>query len=420
VPYPLSGIIASRLVAALAVKWLGNANFASALNKSLPGNVTSEMGLAIGDLADLARKSPEVARIIEDESDRVAGNNGVAGAVGEADAPGKLRERLLAADGGREYIAAWDRFMERYGMRCPGEIDLTRERWRDYPAALLPAIAGHMRSVEAGEHRAKFAQGAAEAEEAARSLLTDLRKQPFGWWKQRVMSRLVHVFRDFMGLREHPKYLLVRMLGLFRNGLLEEGDRLKQAGIVDRKDDVFFLTLNELRGLLEDLEQGRDLSGRRIAETVTARKADYERYCKLKPPRLMTSAGEIIQGRLGAKDAPEGALVGTPVSAGVVEGVARIVLNPQGAKLDKGEIMVAPMTDPGWTPLFQSAIGLVMEVGGLMTHGAVVAREYGLPAVVGVDGATERIKDGDRLRLDGTRGFVQILAKDNTGQDAAD
>jgi pyruvate,water dikinase len=223
-----------------------------------------------------------------------------------------------------------------------------------------------------------------------------------------------------MGLREHPKYLLVRLLGLFRTGLLEEGEKLKQAGVIDRKDDVFFLTLNEMRTLLEDLEQGRDPSGHVIADTVAARKADYERYRKLKPPRLMTSVGEIIQGRLGAKDAPEGALVGTPVSAGVVEGIARIVLNPQGAKLDKGEIMVAPMTDPGWTPLFQSAIGLVMEVGGLMTHGAVVAREYGLPAVVGVDGATERIKNGDRLRLDGTRGFVQILGADSASQAASD
>lgn len=293
--------------------------------------------------------------------------------------------------------------MRLYGMRCPGEIDVTRPRWREDASTLLPAIDSHIRSVQPGEHREKFAQGAREAEAAARDLVARLRAQPFGWFKAKLMTRLLTVFRNMMGLREHPKYALMQQFGHIREALLEEARQLVYAGVLRREDDVFYFTLAELL----ELTRGTPMAD--LDQLLDQRKRDYERYCSLTPPRLMTSEGEIITGRRKQQDAPEGALLGTPVSAGIVEGIARVVLRPEEAKLNKGEILIAPFTDPGWTPLFHSAVGLVMEVGGLMTHGAVVAREYGLPAVVGIDGATERIKDGDYIRLDGTRGFVLVL-----------
>jgi len=129
---------------------------------------------------------------------------------------------------------------------------------------------------------------------------------------------------------------------------------------------------------------------------------------KLAPPRAITSEGEIITAKPGAH-VPPGALAGSPVSAGTVEGRARVILKLGEAKMDKGDILVTLYTDPGWTPLFPLAAGLVTEVGGLMTHGAVVAREYGIPAVVGVDNATRKIRDGQKIRVDGTLGFVEIL-----------
>ncbi|WP_028550574.1 phosphoenolpyruvate synthase [Paenibacillus sp. UNC451MF] len=384
-PFPLSGIISSRLIKTLAERWLGDTEAINVLNKSLPGNVTSELGLMIGDLADTARRYPEVAEIIRQ---------------GDAD---HFQSRLQKAEGGEEFMRQWDRFMQLYGMRCPGEIDLTRRRWRDDPGALLPAVENHMRTMQPGEHRERFAQGAEEAEAAARELVSRVRALPFGWFKAKLLSRLIQVFRHMMGVREHPKYVMIRLFGFIRQALLEEARSLVAQGMLQMEEDIFYLTLDEM------LQLTRGGAAAHLQEQIEERKRDYARFQALTPPRLMTSEGEIITGSRQRKDAPEGALLGTPVSAGVVEGIARVVMRPDEAKLNKGEIMIAPFTDPGWTPLFHSAIGLVMEVGGLMTHGAVVAREYGIPAVVGIEGATSRIKDGDTIRLDGSRGYVLIL-----------
>ncbi|MBA2937512.1 phosphoenolpyruvate synthase [Paenibacillus sp. CGMCC 1.16610] len=389
IPYPLAGIISSRLLNALSIKWLGDTEIVHVLNRGLSGNITSEMGLMIGDLADAARPYPQVTDLI------LHGD------------PLQFREKLQQVEGGSVFGQHWDRFMELYGMRCPGEIDITRPRWREDPSTLLPSIGSHMRSMEPGEHRAKFAEGALQAEAAAIDLLKRLRAQPFGRLKAKLMSRLVSVFRGLMGLREHPKYLMMQHFYLVRKGLLDEGNSLVKKGVLKRAEDVFYLSLDELLKLAE----GERPSG--VAALIQQRTEELKRFRGMTPPRLMTSEGEIVIGRRKLQDAPEGAFVGTPVSAGVIEGIARVVLRPEEAKLNKGEIMVAPFTDPGWTPLFHSAVGLVMEVGGLMTHGAVVAREYGLPAVVGIDGATTLIRDGDRIRLDGTRGYVLVLERND-------
>jgi phosphoenolpyruvate synthase/pyruvate phosphate dikinase len=383
--YPMSGVISSRLILSLSRRWLGDSNLLHVLNKSLPGNVTSEMGLRLGDLADIARLYPQVAELLHSEN-----------------AP-RFRESLHEAEGGFQFMQAWDQFIGLYGMRCPGEIDITRPRWGEDSSTLLPSIASHMRTLETGEHRERFALGKKEAEEAVSELLDRLSKKPFGWFKRMVMKRLVNVFRNFMGTRETPKYLMMQHLAMYRKAIREEAQSLVDKGILLQQDDVYYVTLDELVLLVE----GKPMNHLKAA--IEERKREYERYRTLSPPRLMTSEGELITGSRDQRDAPEHALLGTPVSSGVVEGFARVVLRPEEAKLNKGEILIAPFTDPGWTPLFHSCIGLVMEVGGLMTHGAVVAREYGLPAVVGIDGATKRIKDGDYIRLDGTRGYVLVL-----------
>ncbi|MEK3915251.1 phosphoenolpyruvate synthase [Paenibacillus sp. FSL H7-0331] len=383
--YPLSGVIASRLIQGLAVRWLHDNEVIHILNKSLIGNVTSEMGLMIGDLADIARQYPEVTALIHE---------------GRASS---FREALSTVEGGSVFLQAWDHFIQLYGMRCAGEIDITRPRWREDASSLLPSIESHIRTMRHKEHRERFAQGAVEAQTAADDLLDRLGKLPFGWFKKRLMGRLLRVFRDLMSIREHPKYLMMQHFGLFREAILKEAQNLVQEGILIEEEDVFYLTLDELL----HLTKGRPIE--HLSQIIVGRKKEHEHYKSLIPPRLMTSEGEIITGRRSHQDAPEHALLGTPVSAGIVEGIARVVLRPEDAKLNKGEILIAPFTDPGWTPLFHSCVGLVMEVGGLMTHGAVVAREYGLPAVVGIDDVTRLIHDGDLIRLDGTRGFVVVL-----------
>lgn len=214
------------------------------------------------------------------------------------------------------------------------------------------------------------------------------------------MERLIKVHRALIGLREHPKYMIVQNLDIVKQAILQEADRLVQTGILEHPEDVFWLSLHEIKEMIEIQRFDGDI--------VDERKEKYQRDKKLIPPRAFTSEGEIIFVIPGA-DAPPGALVGSPVSSGTVEGRARVILKLEGAQMEKGDILVAPYTDPAWTMLFPLASGLVTEVGGLMTHGAVVAREYGIPAVVGVDNATRKIIDGQQIRVDGTHGFVEIL-----------
>src|SRR5262249_31235525 len=141
------------------------------------------------------------------------------------------------------------------------------------------------------------------------------------------------------------------------------------------------------------------------------RKDAFESHQALTPPRVLTSDGEIVTGAYRRDHAPPGALLGLPVSAGTVEGRARVILDMANANIEAGEILVTAYTDPSWPPLFVAINGLVTEVGGLMTHGAVIAREYGLPSVVGVERATQLIRDGQRIRVHGTDGYVELLSQ---------
>ncbi|MEC1242351.1 PEP-utilizing enzyme, partial [Bacillus paralicheniformis] len=332
------------------------------LYKSLPHNVTTEMGLELGDLSDQARKYPEVI----DYFKRADSEN--------------FMEELLKIPGGAELKSSLDGFLKKYGMRCVGEIDMTRPRWAEAPVQLVPSILSHIRTTAPGEHRRKFKQGEMEAEEAKKDIISQFRFPE----KKRV-SRLVHMYRSLMGMREHHKFTLVKLMFLYKKAILKEARTLVEKGILNCEDDVFYFTLEELIALLENRGIGD------IPELLTDRKRQHMSNQKLTSPRVMTSEGEIITGRLRNAKSPEGALTGTPVSAGIIEGIARVVKSPEDAKLNQGDILVAPYTDPGWTPLFTSAAGLITEVGGMMTHGSVVAREYGIPAVVGIDKATDII-----------------------------
>lgn len=167
------------------------------------------------------------------------------------------------------------------------------------------------------------------------------------------------------------------------------------------KEDIYYLTFEELREVVRTQKLDYQI--------IHHRKVEYKLYEKLTPPRVITSDGEIIMGKYKRENLPADAIAGLPVSSGVVEGRARVILNMEDADLEDGDILVTSFTDPSWTPLFVSIKGLVTEVGGLMTHGAVIAREYGLPAVVGVENATKRIKDGERIRVNGTEGYIEIL-----------
>jgi pyruvate,water dikinase len=384
IPYVVPGIIASTLLRKIVVRKFGNAELFNNLNKSLPGNVTSEMGLELGDLADILRELPEVQEYLKTASDRsfYSGLDGVAG--------------------GDAFRQTFETFIDKYGMRCPGEIDITNNRWYEAPTQLVSALLSHIRSLKQGEHRQRFAAGEKEAEAAIQRMLNATEGNYF---KTKIITRLISVFRHLGGLREHHKYLIVTVMGECKKALMLEANNLVQKGVIKQAEDVYFVKLEELIQLVEN-----DFNGN-VLELIEKRKEQYQQHQSLKPPRVMTSEGEIIVVPPRVDNVPEGTLIGSPVSAGVAEGIARVIHRPENAILNEGEILVAPHTDPGWTPLFQSAIAIVTEVGGLMTHGAVVAREYGIPAVVGVDDATTLIKDGEKIRVDGVQGFVEILER---------
>jgi pyruvate,water dikinase len=216
---------------------------------------------------------------------------------------------------------------------------------------------------------------------------------------------MINRIRELAGLRETPKFTFIRILGEMRLALRIAGERLVSEGVLDEKDDIFFLHLNEMKSLGRgELTDARSLTA--------SRKADYLRQLKVRRiPRIMLSDGTAFYDYAGKIAVDENSILGSPVSAGVVEGRVHVVMNPNGARLEPGEIMVCPATDPAWTPLFLTAGGLITEVGGMITHGSVVAREYGIPAVVGITDATTILKTGQLIRLDGSTGLVTLLDK---------
>jgi len=188
---------------------------------------------------------------------------------------------------------------------------------------------------------------------------------------------------------------------VYKQALLEEAGRLVQAQVLREKEDIFYLTFQELQDVVR--------TNRVDDQLIRQREEAFRSYRALTPPRILTSDGEVIAGAYRRDSLPAGALAGLPVSAGTVEGCPRVILDMAEATLEAGDILVTACTDPSWTPLFVAIKGLVTEVGGLMTHGAVIAREYGLPAVVGVEHATQLIRDGQRIRVHGTDGYVELL-----------
>jgi phosphoenolpyruvate synthase/pyruvate phosphate dikinase len=363
--------------------WLGEKNAADTLTQSVPHNVTSEMGLALLDVADVIRPHPEVVAFLQ----HVEGEDFV--------------DELSKLAGGTEARDAIQAFLDTYGMRCAGEIDITRPRWSERPTTLVPVILGHIKNFEPGAGRKRFEQGLREARTKEREVLERLRALPDGEPKAEEAKRMIDRVRTGIGYREYPKYGMVSRYFVYKQALLREAERLVHANVLREKEDIFFLTFQELQAVVRTNQVDDQL--------IRRRKDAFRSYQALTPPRVLTSHGEVITGSYRRDDLPSGALVGLPVSAGTVEGRARVVVDMAEADLEAGDILVTTYTDPSWTPLFVTIQGLVTEVGGLMTHGAVIAREYGLPAVVGVQDATRLIRDGQRIRVHGTDGYVEIL-----------
>ncbi|MFE1629477.1 phosphoenolpyruvate synthase [Brevibacillus reuszeri] len=365
------------------MKWLDEKNAADTLSQSVPNNITSEMGLALLDVADVIRPYPQVIEYLQQVKDD------------------NFLDELIKFEGGQKARDAICDYLEKYGMRCTGEIDITRTRWSEEPITLVPMILGNIKNFEPHASKRKFEQGRQEALKKEQELLDRLKQLPDGEQKAKETKRMIDLIRNFSGFREYPKYGMISRYFVYKQALLKEADRLVQAGVIHEKEDVYYLNFDELHEVVR--------TNKLDYQIINKRKDDYTFFEKLTPPRVITSDGEIIAGEYKRENLPADAIVGLAVSSGVVEGRARVILNMADADLEDGDILVTTFTDPSWTPLFVSIKGLITEVGGLMTHGAVIAREYGLPAVVGVENATKLIKDGQRIRVHGTEGYIEIL-----------
>ncbi|NWK69230.1 phosphoenolpyruvate synthase [Bacillus paramycoides] len=379
----MAGMNASSWMNEKMKQWLGEKSVADTLSQSVQNNITSEMGLALLDVADVIRPYPEVIeylQYVEDDS---------------------FLDELVQFKGGEKARDAIYAFLNKYGMRCSGEIDITKTRWSEQPTTIIPMILNNIRDFEAGASKRKFEEGLQEALKKQEELLDRLQHVPDGEQKVEETKQMISNIRNFIGYREYPKYGMINRYFIYKQALLKEAEQLVQNSVIDEIEDIYYLTFEELHEVVR--------TNKLDYEVINKRKNEFKLYEKLTPPRVITSDGEIIIGKYKRENLPAEAIVGLPVSSGVIEGRARVILNMEDANLEDGDILVTSFTDPGWTPLFVSIKGLVTEVGGLMTHGAVIAREYGLPAVVGVENATKLIKNGQQIRVHGTEGYIEIL-----------
>jgi phosphoenolpyruvate synthase/pyruvate phosphate dikinase len=377
------GMYATFWVNRKMLKWLGEKNAADPISQSVPNNVTSEMGLALMDVADVIRPYPEIIAYLKHVRDE------------------NFLDELGQFNGGKETRDAINAYLDKYGMRCAGEIDITKTRWSEKPNMLISLIINNIKNFPPDAARQKFEQGKQDASQKEQELLDRLRQLPDGIRKVRETKRMIGLIRNLIGYREYPKYGMISRYFVYKQALMKEAEQLVKANVIHEKEDVYYLTFGEFREVVRTRKLDYQL--------IDKQKAEFKINEKLTPPRVMTSDGEIISSAYKLKNLPANAIPGLPVSSGIIEGRARVILNMENADIEEGDILVTTFTDPSWTPLFVSIKGLVTEVGGLMTHGAVIAREYGLPAVVGVDNVTKMIKDGQRIRVNGTDGFVEIL-----------
>ncbi len=371
------GAVPAALFLSRALPKWGFAESVTGLASGMGSNPTVDTALALWDLAQSA--SPQARAVILDEP-----------------LP-SVAETLAKSPGGRKFLKGMEEFLRVHGHRAVREFDFSCPRWRDDPTFLYETVRNYV-SHPAGEltPREHYERRRREHEEAKADIERKLAWHPV---RRRLFRWLVRVVEERLPLREAVKFYMLIGLAHVRDLYLEVARRMVARGTIDKPEDFFFLSIPEI----EELTAGK-LDAPWIQADIPKRRREFARQMRANPPLVMRSDGKPV-----LKPQPGGEVLrGTPVSWGTAKGAARILLDPgDGAHLRKGEILVAPFTDPGWTPLFLTAGGLVMEIGGVMSHGAVVAREYGIPAVVGVKDATRLLRDGELIEVDGATGEIR-------------
>lgn len=386
----------------LCERWCDDRSLANDLVTGLANLLTAQVSVALWSVAQAARTNPAARRIIESAP------------------PGEVRERLAAEPQAAGVAIAFDRFLDGYGHRAVDEFELAVPRWSEEPAFIVSTLRAYLSAspeMDPLRHLRRQRARRRAAERRARRLILD---KPLGRvlpWRWLLFRSALHQARRYLPMRENPKHHFLLYAAELRRTALALGADLHAAGLIDDVDDIFFL-------MRPDLDRAARGDGDDLRPLVSAQRRIFQRFVAWQPPEIILGQerAEIEQrlladtvqpvaarprpGSAGAEP-PAGRLTGIAASAGVVTGSARVALTPEeGAEIEPGEVLVAPFTDPGWTPLFTVAGAIVMDLGGLLSHGAIVAREYGIPAVVNTRTATSTLRTGQIVTVNGSTGEV--------------
>jgi phosphohistidine swiveling domain-containing protein len=382
--YALAGMMFTSVLYDLCKRWFKDPTgvYASRLLAGTGELRSAEAGIELWRLGRLATGSAELREVVLSAAPWA-----------------EVRPRLANSEAGRDFLARWDRFLHLHGHHARGEMDMFNPRWREQPDYVLGVVRNFINTGSKADPEADQRRHAEERNRLRAELLGRLRNPV----KRRVFGYVVRQAQFSAAIRENVKDAAIRIFADTRELVVALGHRLAARGVIAEADDMFFLWLEEIAPIVGG-NAGFDVRAR-IAE----RKAEYERNLAISPPAIVVGRYDPAKHLPDVIDSTSKELTGLAVSPGIVTGPARVILHAGTEQVLPGEILVAPFTDPGWTPYFIPAAGIVMDQGGLLSHGSIVAREYGIPAVVNVGPATRMIKTGQMIQVDGDNGVVRIM-----------
>lgn len=371
----------------------------NSLLKALPDLVSSKPAIELWALAQQVRSDPALADLFAAES------------------PANVVRALRQEPRFCSFNQAFDRFLDEWGFRCSGELMLTVPSFQERPEALIDLIRAY---VNAPSPVTLLREQAAARLEATSRVASAIRHRRVAWLLPRPLQPLI--FRLVLAgaqksirLRERARLKQALLYSRLRRIVLEMGERLAGSGYLDRADDLFFLTTDEIDALVS----GAAMFPRHVGALVSLRRQAHAEMSGLTPPDSLTlGVGEYYDGLDSPGAAVDGhgtapVLRGLGACGGSATAPAAVLMDvTESHRLTPGAVLVTRQTDPGWGPIFPLVSGLVIERGGMLSHGAIIAREFGIPSVVGVKDATRVIAHGTRIRVDGDRGVVQIVASE--------
>ncbi|MHC4266763.1 MAG: PEP-utilizing enzyme, partial [Planctomycetota bacterium] len=382
--YLFSILTAFPILHIVCTKWLAdNSSCANKLMAGVGNMVDAVAGLDLWQLSTAADAAPKVRNLVLSGADW-----------------SEIEPELSQFDSGKVFLKTWNDFMEHHGHHCRAELELYNPRWAETPDYVLKLVRNYIVQIGKTDPVQNFADVAQER----RQLEQQCRKKLRNPLKRLIFNHLLVRSQQGSVFRENVKSQIIKFVVALRKMLLELGKKLADKGVLKNQDDIFFLRLKEL----EPVVQGKaDFD---IQQVIADRRSEYDSNSLISPPDVVFGKFDPDSYVPDIIDTDVEKLTGLAVSPGVATGKARIILRADAdEQVLAGEVLVAPFTDPGWTPYFVTASAIVMDQGGILSHGSVVAREYGLPAIVNVGQATKIIKTGQMIQVDANRGIITIL-----------